>query len=165
MYFATKADIINSLESHQSEVISFLKTVYDTPDDTAYRVVSGSEDTGDVVYEEIEAPLPRWKRLGFTTRAEIKDFIGDYPDDNLNTAKAKKIMDHQAHISQSIASYNARVEEAIRIEAKAQAIIDNLPTWAEIDAAITAATTIAGLKVIIRKMARVLYWLAKDRAD
>jgi hypothetical protein len=55
--------------------------------------------------------------------------------------------------------------EADRIAAKVQAIAENLPSWQEIDDAITAATTIAGLKVIIRKMARVLYWLAKDRAD
>jgi hypothetical protein len=55
--------------------------------------------------------------------------------------------------------------ETARIAAKAQAVLDNLPSWQEIDDAITAATTIAGLKVIIRKMARVLYWLAKDKAD
>ena len=52
--------------------------------------------------------------------------------------------------------------EAARRTAKAQAIIDNLPSWAEVDTVIINATTIAALKVIIRKMARVLYWLAKD---
>jgi hypothetical protein len=47
---------------------------------------------------------------------------------------------------------------------KAQAISDNLPSWTEVDDAITAATTIATLKVIVRKLARVVYWLAKNKA-
>jgi hypothetical protein len=46
-----------------------------------------------------------------------------------------------------------------------QDIVDNLPSWAEIDAAITSATTITALKVIVRKMARVVYWLAKNRGE
>lgn len=45
---------------------------------------------------------------------------------------------------------------------KAQAIIDNLPSWAEVETAIKSATTIAALKVIILKLARVVYWLAKN---
>ena len=69
--------------------------------------------------------------------------------------------------------------EADKIAAKAQAIIDNLPTWAEIqgrldtiEADIEAATTIAACKavmkamlVILRRLCRIVYWLAKDRAD
>jgi len=60
---------------------------------------------------------------------------------------------------------DARVAEENRIQAKAQAVIDNLPSLAEIEAAIEAASSIAALKVIIKKMARVLYWIAKDKAD
>ena len=45
-----------------------------------------------------------------------------------------------------------------------QDIADNLPSWSEIDTAITNATTVAALKVIIRRMARVVYWLAKNQA-
>ena len=55
--------------------------------------------------------------------------------------------------------------EEARIAAKAQAIIDNLPSWQQVSDAIDAATTIAAIKVIIKKMARIVYWLAKDRAD
>ena len=60
---------------------------------------------------------------------------------------------------------SAMEEVAARERLKSQAIEENLPTWSEIDTAITNATTIAALKVIIRKMARVLYWLAKNRGD
>lgn len=55
--------------------------------------------------------------------------------------------------------------ETQRVTAKTKALVDNLPSWTEVDTAITNATNIAALKVIIRKMARVLYWLAKDKAD
>jgi predicted house-cleaning NTP pyrophosphatase (Maf/HAM1 superfamily) len=66
---------------------------------------------------------------------------------------------------QAAAKEAARLIAEALAQAKAQAIVENLPSWQEIDDAITAATTIAGLKVIIRKMARVLYWIARDRQD
>jgi len=58
----------------------------------------------------------------------------------------------------------ARLAEIARQEARAQDIVDNLPSWAEIETAITNATTIAALKVIVKKLARVVYWLAKNTA-
>lgn len=58
-----------------------------------------------------------------------------------------------------------RLAEEARIAAKARALIDNLPTWAEVEAAIDGVSTIAGLKVVVKKIARVVCWLAKDKAD
>ena len=58
-----------------------------------------------------------------------------------------------------------REAEEARVAAKAQALINNLPTWQEVADAIDAVTTIGGLKVVVKKIARVVYWLAKDRAD
>lgn len=60
---------------------------------------------------------------------------------------------------------DAIAAEEARIAAKAQAIIDNLLSWQQVSDAIDGATTIAAIKVIIKKMARIVYWLAKDRAD
>lgn len=48
---------------------------------------------------------------------------------------------------------------------KLQDIANNLPSWTEIEAAIEAVTSIAGLKVMVKRLARVVYWLARDRAD
>jgi flagellar biosynthesis component FlhA len=59
----------------------------------------------------------------------------------------------------------ARLAEAARVAAKAQAIVDNLPSWATVDSAITAIANLADAKAFIRKLARVLYWLAKDKED
>ncbi len=41
-------------------------------------------------------------------------------------------------------------------------IIDNLPSWIITKNAIDSATTMGDFKQIIRKMAKVLYWLAKN---
>lgn len=68
-----------------------------------------------------------------------------------------------AWIEDAVKVAEIAAEEA-RIAAKAQDIANNLPSWAEISNAIDAATTIAALKIIIKKMARVLYWIAKDKA-
>lgn len=43
---------------------------------------------------------------------------------------------------------------------KTQAMTDNLPSWQAVSDAIDAATTLAAMKVIVKKMVRVLYWLA-----
>jgi hypothetical protein len=60
---------------------------------------------------------------------------------------------------------NARLAEEARIAAKEQALIDNLPSWSQVDTAITNIANLADAKVFIKKLARVVYWLAKDKAD
>lgn len=50
-------------------------------------------------------------------------------------------------------------------EAKIQAFLDNLPSWSAVKKAIEGATTLAALRTIVLKLARVVYWLARDRAD
>lgn len=47
---------------------------------------------------------------------------------------------------------------------KEKDIVDNLPTWQQVSDAIDAVSTIAGLKVVVKKIARVVYWLAKNSA-
>ena len=66
-----------------------------------------------------------------------------------------------------VAVAEVQAQEALRLEqeAKAQAILDNLPSWTAVEAAITNATTLAACKVVLLKLARVVYWLAKNRAD
>ena len=58
---------------------------------------------------------------------------------------------------------NARLAEEARIAAKKQAIIDNLPSWAQVDQAVTNISNLADAKAFIRKLARMVYWLAKER--
>lgn len=48
--------------------------------------------------------------------------------------------------------------------AKAQAFIDNLPSWSQVDTAITNIANLADAKAFIRKLTRVVYWLVKNSA-
>jgi hypothetical protein len=60
---------------------------------------------------------------------------------------------------------DARLAEEAAIAAKHQALIDNLPSWQQVSDAIDSATTIAALKVIVKKIARVVYWIAKNKEE
>lgn len=85
-----------------------------------------------------------------------------------------------AQTPEEIAAEKAAAEaEAARIRAKAADLVDALPDWATVaakfdqrTAALANATTIAAVKAVLqglidvnRKLARVVYLLAKDRAD
>jgi len=59
----------------------------------------------------------------------------------------------------------ARIAEEARRAAKVQAIIDNFPSWLAVSGAIDAADTVAKMKVVVKKLARVLYWTARDQQD
>lgn len=57
----------------------------------------------------------------------------------------------------------AAAESAKTLEqTKITAIQENLPDWATVKAAIDKAATIEEVKTIITKLARVVYWLAKN---
>lgn len=59
----------------------------------------------------------------------------------------------------------ARVAGAARIAAKAQAIIDNLPSRAAVRTAVSNISDLASAKAFIGKLTEVVYWLAKDKED
>jgi cell division protein FtsB len=56
----------------------------------------------------------------------------------------------------------ARQAEIARQAAKAQAILDNLPSWAQVNTAVDNIANLADAKAFLKKLARITYWLAKD---
>jgi hypothetical protein len=78
-YVATKQDYINLLQDTDlhDQAVADLITIRDLGDDTVLRVVSGSEETGDLVTEEIDNPMPTWKHKGFATLQELADLISE----------------------------------------------------------------------------------------
>jgi len=60
---------------------------------------------------------------------------------------------------------NARLAEEARKAAKIQAFIDNLPSWDQVETAVDNIANLADAKAFIKKLARVVYWLTKDKAD
>ena len=78
---ATKQDFINLLAvpEFKAQALSDLQAVYDLQDDTLERVVSfDTDDKGqmiNIVTETVDAPMPKWKRMGFESRAEILNLM------------------------------------------------------------------------------------------
>lgn len=49
-------------------------------------------------------------------------------------------------------------------EAKRTAILDaNIPSWSQVETAIDAIDSWAKLRVVLKKMARAVYWLARSK--
>lgn len=76
---ATRQDFINLLAEpkFKEQALADLLTVYELDDDTVERVVSyDTDDEGrmiNIVTETIEAPMPKWKRMGFESRAAVME--------------------------------------------------------------------------------------------
>ena len=49
--------------------------------------------------------------------------------------------------------------------AKKKAIDDNLPSWAQVETALDNISNLAEAKAALKKIARVVYLLAKNRGD
>ncbi|RLC60605.1 MAG: hypothetical protein DRI01_09990 [Chloroflexi bacterium] len=79
-HVATKQDFLNLLsqEEFKEQALEDLRKIYEAQDDTVIRVVSGSEEEGNLVTEEIENPMPLWKVKGFSSRQEVADLITRY---------------------------------------------------------------------------------------
>ena len=80
------------------------------------------------------------------------------------TTEEKAAVD-QAEADALAAKLAAEQAEAARIAAKAQAFIDNLPSWSQVETAVKAAFPDAKQQAIMLKICRVVYWLAKDQKD
>ena len=80
---ATKQDFINLLSEPEfkAQALADLQTIYDLQDDTLERVVSyDTDDNGqmiNVVTETIPAPMPKWKRMGFESRAAVMELYNE----------------------------------------------------------------------------------------
>jgi len=76
-YVATKQDFLNllSMDEHRGQATEDLIAIYQINNEKAVRVISGSEETKDLKIEEIENPMPLWKRKGFKSRQEIAGII------------------------------------------------------------------------------------------
>lgn len=72
-----KQDLINLQTDYPEEVLAKLKQIASEAENTASRVVSGSEETGDLVMEILSNPYPLWQRLGFDSLSEVTAMIAE----------------------------------------------------------------------------------------
>jgi len=76
-HIATKQDFINLLttDEFRQQALRDLIRIAKVQDDKATVVVSGSEETGDLVTKEIPNPMPLWKIKGFDSKEDLIKLI------------------------------------------------------------------------------------------
>lgn len=70
-----KQDLINTKDDFSKETLEKLQEILVDANQTVTRVVSGSEETNDLVLEIIPNPNPMWLRLGFNNLQEVQNMI------------------------------------------------------------------------------------------
>ena len=97
-----------------------------------------------------------------TDKADLASYVTAY---DVEAARLDVVAAAELAFYNSPEQVALRQAEADRIAAKAQAFLDNLPSWAQVDQAVTNISNLADAKAFIRKLARLVYWLARDKAD
>ena len=137
-----------------------------------------------IFYQKTD-PFPGWIRFvaqvdtaqapdGSTLKERYVQLLAKYPDSAIKQFPLGDLPDPEA-VKFDIATETlvpleagdiTPKAEAILDEAqKAQDIIDNLPSWSVVEAAINNISDLASAKAFMLKHVKVTYWLAKNKAD
>ena len=84
---------------------------------------------------------------------------------NAEEVEAKFVTEEEYSVIYAEATRPEREAREAIITARAQDIASALPTWAQAEAAIDGVSNLAEAKAILKKLARVVYWLAKNAED
>jgi len=78
-HIATVQDFRNllAMPEYKEKTLGYLKKIQMINDDKATRVISGSEETKDLVTEVIDNPMPLWKQKGLKSRRAVADLIAE----------------------------------------------------------------------------------------
>lgn len=70
---ATKQDLDNllAMQAHAAKAKADLTRLAAINDAKCVQVVSGSEETKDLVTKQIDNPNPAWKRIGYASKAAL----------------------------------------------------------------------------------------------
>jgi len=79
-FVATKQDFLNLLEMEEfkTRALEDIQALLKAPDEKVQRVVSGSEEEGNLVAEEIDNPMPLWKIKGFESKEKVAEIVKKY---------------------------------------------------------------------------------------
>lgn len=95
-------------------------------------------------------------------REKISNWRGDYlQKKDLPGYLPRAARDAAAKIHEDELMAPIRAAEA----SKAKAISDDLPSWAQVSTAVDNIANLADAKAYLKKLSRVLYWLARNQAD
>lgn len=116
----------------------------------AVTATGGYFDNTLVVWNEwADGPLPDDVVIGGMVRGE--DQLLHYDQTVMDASTA------------ALVAIKAAADAQVALEtSKAQAISDNLPSWAQVAAAVDNISNLAEAKAFLKKLARVVYWDVKD---
>jgi hypothetical protein len=122
-----------------------------------YTLIAHYDDGDERIVDHAQHDYLAWRAAGGIPIIEAAGRFLSVVDNQLvvNPQKASILAAEQA----------ARAAEAARLAARDQAISDNLPSWATVQAAVTNIANLADTKAYLLKLSRVIYWLAKGQAD
>jgi len=84
-----KQDLINLQTDFPDQVLERLKLIESEASAKATKVISGSEETNDLITEEIDNPYPMWQRLKFDSLADVQSMIAEL-ESEVNVLDAEK---------------------------------------------------------------------------
>ena len=133
-----------------------------------------------IFYQRTE-PFPGWIRMvgqvdpdqipdGSTLKERLDQLLIKYPDSAIKQFPICDLPDPEEvkydEVTEALVPLEAgditpKAQRVLDEAAKAQALIDNLPSWAQVDTAIDNISSLAEAKAFIRKLTRVVYWIAK----
>lgn len=68
------------------------------------------------------------------------------------------MLSHEDHLA-------SIVEASIMEAAKQSAINTNLPSWSQVETALDGISNLAEAKAALKKISRIIYWLAKGKGE
>ena len=103
----------------------------------------------------VMAKIERW-RDDYLSKKDLPGYM---------TRAERDVYKTPEQIAAEAAREVARQVELVKQAAKVQAFLDNLPSWAIVDQAVTDIFDLPSAKAFIRKLARVVYWDIRNQED
>ena len=137
------------------------------------------------VFYEKTNPFPGWIRMvgkvdldqlpdGSTLAERLITLKVKYPDADYKLFPLSELPDSEAvkfdQISQSlvpleVGDITPKVQDKLDQAQKEQDLIDNLPSWAQVETVIGNIQDLTDARAFLLKLARIVYWLAKNSKD
>ena len=137
------------------------------------------------VFYEKTNPFPGWIRMigqvdpdqapdGSTLAERLEQLKIKYPDADYKLFPPGVLPDPEAIkfdiITETLIPFKPgnitpKAQEKLVKAQKAQDIINNLPSWAQVETAVDNIANLADAKTFIKKLSRITYWLAKNKKD
>ena len=137
------------------------------------------------VFYQITDPFPGWIRFygkvdpaetpdGSTFQERLTALLVKYPDSDTHLFPLGTPVDPETQkfdpatstlIALDPADITPTAQAALDTAQKESDIIDNLPSWAQVQTAVNNISSMADAKAFILKLARVVYWDVKNRPD